>query len=178
MRTGDACTTDWFDLAFQYPILTNLKKEWTKTREEIALRFQTGGGGGRERERHQNRRLPFGGGVVDTYLHPGSQVGVVDEPVNDELGGSAGPECGRVQSCRVARPEPVAGSTGFSREQQELGVDQGGRLRHEGDGSVQAEERGAITEAAQVFVTHSGSCRQTQKEFGGDFTESEGRRLR
>ena len=99
-------------------------------------------------------------GAVDVYLHPRGQVGVVDEPVHEELGGSAGPERGRVQSCRVARPEPVAGSTGFSREQQELGVDQGGRLRQEGDGSVQTQERGAVAEAAQVVVTHSGSCRE------------------
>ena len=92
-----------------------------------------------------------------THLHPDTRVGVVEETMHEELGGSVGSERGCVQTHFVARPDPMSCSAGFSRVQHELGVDQVRRLRQEGEGSVQAEEGGVVVEAAQVPVTYRGS---------------------
>lgn len=93
------------------------------------------------------------------YHHPGGQVDIVDEAVYEELGGPVRSERGCVQSHHVARPDLISSSTGqFSRVERELGVDLSGRLRQEGGGSVQAEERSVVAEAAKVVVAHSGAC--------------------
>ena len=71
------------------------------------------------------------------YHHPGGQMDIVDEAVYEELGGPVRSERGCVQSHHVAHPDLISSSTGqFSRVQRELGVDTGGRLRQEGDGSL------------------------------------------
>ena len=79
--------------------------------------------------------------------------------MHDELGGPLGAESGRAQSGHVSRPDPLTGIAGLPGVQQDLGVDQGGRLRQEGDGSLQAEEGSIVAEAAKVPVTHGGSYR-------------------
>ena len=92
-----------------------------------------------------------------THLHPRTQVGVVNESMHDELCGSVVSERGCVKTYGVARSDPMSGSAGFPRVQRELRVDPVGRLRDEGDGSVQAEEGGVVAEAAEVPVTYRGS---------------------